>query len=435
MSIFKRPTSPFWYAEVVHRGHRVVRSTGETSRRAAEAFERRLKDELKKRVALEQSGTNKAKQSVLNYTIDHMMGRYWLEHGSKLRWSEAVQRYAKRIVFHCGDIRLAYFSDVDLANLVELTKDEGAVSLNRMLSVFQSAHNLARKRWGCQTQQIDWSMFRTKEPKARVRWITREEAAVLLSNLPTHVALIVEWSLYTGLRKNETLSLTWDKVNFAKGEVTVFVKGGHWRTVPLSDAALSVLERAPKRSEKVFDSTNLRKHFEAGLVLSKIEDFRFHDLRHTYATHVRQAGAALEIVQRALGHSSIQVTQKYAHVDDSEVRAASNAIAPIEPLNVVKLEATLKQFVYFITDGDQIKIGRSSDPQRRLRALQVGHPKPLWILGTVSTARMTEEEAHSRFSDRRLRGEWFTASARTIEDIEKLCAAHNSQHVVKIDKP
>lgn len=83
MSVFKRAGSPYWYSEVVVRGHRVVRSTGETSRRAAEAFDRRLKEEVKKRVALEQTGVNKAKQSALSYTIDHMMGRYWLEHGSK----------------------------------------------------------------------------------------------------------------------------------------------------------------------------------------------------------------------------------------------------------------------------------------------------------------------------------------------------------------
>lgn len=420
MSIFRRKGSPYYYAEVVVRGRRVVRSTGETSRRAAEAFDRRLKDELRKQVALE-AGPHTAKQAAVAYTIDQMMGRYWLEHGSKLRWCEAVARYAKRIVEHCGTIRLANFSDVDVAHLVEIVKDQGTVSTNRMLSVLQTAHSMARKRWGCQTLHIDWPMFRGKEPRARVRWITREEAALLLSNVPPHVALIIEWSLYTGLRKNETLSLTWDKVNFAKGEASVFVKGGYWREIPLSDAALSVLERAPKRATKVFDGTNLRKHFEAGLQLSKIENFRFHDLRHTYATHMRRSGAALEIVQRALGHSTIQVTQKYAHVDDSEVRAASNAIAALTPPNVVRLEATRKQFVYFITDGDMIKIGKSSDPERRLRTLQTGHPKPIWLLGTVSTLKLTEEEAHATFSDRRIRGEWFASSKRTLDGISRLC--------------
>jgi len=343
--------------------------------------------------------------------------------------------YAKRIVEVVGTIRVADLDEVAVDGLVRTleARGQGRVGTNRMLSVLRAAHRMAMKRWGCQTRHIDWLVFRHKEPKARVRWITREEATILIGLLPPHIALIVEFALYTGLRKAEILSLKWENVNFAKGEIVVIVKGGHWRTVPLSDAAIAVLQRAPREWPEVFDGKNLRKHFEAAVRSAGLVDFNFHDLRHTFATWNRRNGAALEIVQRALGHSSIQVTQKYAHVDDSEVRAASNTISAIMPENVVRIDSRRRQFIYFISDGDAIKIGKSTDPERRMRSMQTGHPKRLWLIGTISESRMTEAQAHARFADHLVRGEWFKSRPAIVKDIMALCRGKQSQHVGKKD--
>lgn len=433
MSLFQRPNSPYWYTEVQVRGRRVVRSTGTASRRAAEAYERRLKEELK-REALRVGPNEKqqARHAAVDYTVDQMMGRYWLDHGCKLRWADAVAMYAKRIVETLGTIRVSDLDDVAVDRLVRTLEErgQGKVGTNRMISVLRAAHRMAMKRWGCQVRHIDWLVFRNKEPKARVRWITREEATTLIGVLPPHIALIVEFALYTGLRKAEIRSLKWENVNLSKAEVSVQVKGGHWRTVPLSDAALSVIARAPREWAEVFDAKNLRKEFEAGVVRAGISNFHFHDLRHTFATWNRRNGTALEIVQRALGHSSIQVTQKYAHVDDSEVRAASNTISAITPENVVRLDSRRRQFVYFISDGEAIKIGKSTDPERRLKAMQVGHPKPLWLLGTITEARMTEAQAHAKFADHLVRGEWFKSTNAIVRDILAICRGSTKTHHV-----
>lgn len=335
MSLFKRANSPFWQTEIQVNNRRLIRSTGTTSRREAEAYERRLRETAKQEV-----GSASRTARAVNITVDEMFGRYWLEHGSKLRWAANVAAYSKRIVAVLGPTKVAQLSQVDCAALIETFRQEemGKVSINRAVSVLRAAHGMAGKQWGCPIQMIDWRSFRTREAKERVRWLTREEAARLVSNLPDHISLIVEWSLYTGLRKRETLGLDREAVSAAKGTAEVLVKGGHTRTVQLSLAARDVLARAPMLGTgKIFDGTNLRKHFVKGCAKAGIKDFHFHDLRHTFATWMRQEGASIEIVSRALGHSSIHVTQKYAHVDDREVLAASNAIGLLAMSNVVPL--------------------------------------------------------------------------------------------------
>lgn len=432
MSLFKRPGSPNYYCEIQVALRRLVRSTGTSNRREAEAFQRRFKEEARAEARRVSSNKSGARQLVLDYTVDQMFGRYWVEHGSKLRWRAEVAGYAKRIVGILGHLKVADMNAVDIAHMTETMRDNGTghVAINRALAVLRGAHTMAGKRWGCSVQPIDWRLLKSREPRERIRWITRQEAARLLACLPPHSSLIVEWSLYTGLRKSETLSLAWDKINSATGFADVQVKGGHWRRIQLSEPAKSILARTPHIGRLVFDGTNLRKNFEAGLLAAGITDFRFHDLRHTNATWLRREGASLEVIQRALGHSSIQVTQRYAHVDDQEVLAASNTIAPITQSNVVRFTRVRKQqFVYFVTDGAHVKIGRSSDPARRLGTLKTDSPRPLWLIGTIRADELSEIEAHARFSAHRQRGEWFVVTGDVLKEIEALCRTLNPTHV------
>lgn len=432
MSLYKRKGSPNYYAEITVRGNRVCRSTGTANRRAAEAFERQLREETRREIDRVGSIKKAASAVALDYTIDQMFGRYWIDHASKLRWAHEIANYAQRMVNISGDVRLAKFDQQEAFRLFEILKEHGIgdVALNRAVAVLRGAHTMAGKRWGCDTRPIDWRSLKNKEAKERIRWITQDEAIRLLSCLPPHIALIVEFALYTGLRRSEVLSLAWENLESHINCIGVEVKGGEWRKVELSQAARNIIDRAPRNGRYIFDATNLRKHLAAGLAAANIRNFRFHDLRHTHATWLRQNGTALEIVQRALGHSSIQVTQRYAHVDDREVRAAINSIDSLTPTNVVGIQPRAKsKFVYFITDGDAIKIGRSSDPQRRLGVLQTGHPKPLWLIGTISCDVMTEDEAHRRFSSCALRGEWFGASEETVSEIEALCRSSKIRHV------
>jgi integrase len=105
--------------------------------------------------------------------------------------------------------------------------------------------------------------------------------------------------------------------------------GGKTHTVWLSEQAMDVLSRCEHQSRYVFSKRNKRRAFDQGMKKAGISDFCWHDLRHTHATWLRQAGAALEVVQRSLGHADITTTQRYAHVADSELQEALRSVPSI----------------------------------------------------------------------------------------------------------
>lgn len=333
MSVFKRAGSPYYYSEIVYRGIRSVRSTKTSSRREAEAFER----EHKKQIVAK---AGKPKRPSL--TVDEACGRYWIEKGQHLGWAEHVERHLRWIVGEgTGDILLADLRTADVGAVVARRKSSGAgaAGVNRTLSVMRSVMARAQKNWGVEVQHIDWKAHFQKEPKGRVRWLTPAEAQRLCEALPEHVRLAVEWSLYTGTRKGETYGLKKTDVDLERGTATVHGKTGR-RAVLLSAEARGVLAQCKTPGLYVFDRTNQRKHFAKAVEACGLTDFHWHDLRHTHATWLRQGGAALEIVARSLGHSTIQVTQRYAHVDDQEVKDALRKLPSLTPnaTNVVPLK-------------------------------------------------------------------------------------------------
>ncbi|KAA0088801.1 site-specific integrase [Paraburkholderia sp. T12-10] len=169
----------------------------------------------------------------------------------------------------------------------------------------------------------------------RVRWISRKEADALVlaagrfARRP-HLPNFVKLALHTGCRKNELLKLEWSRIDFERRVLQLEpqnTKNGKRRVVPLNDEAVSTLlaQRewvrcyAPK-SRWVFAVasgnrlTTLQKGFRAACDRAGIENFRVHDLRHTFASWLVMAGVSLYVVKDLLGHSSITVTERYAHL-------------------------------------------------------------------------------------------------------------------------
>jgi site-specific recombinase XerD len=316
MSLFKRPGSPFYYTEFVVQGRRIVRSTRATSRREAEQFERTFREQVAKEV--------KEAPATPSLTVDQACGKYWLEHGRRLRDARNIERWLRYIV--CYLDRTLPLKDVGTRHVTQFVIDMraagiGEIAINRTVTCLQGVHNRAAKKWEEPVKVIDWREQKTKE-RPRVRWINQKEAQLFLSLLPEHIRRVVLFLLLVGIRRNEAFGLTWEGVNFSTATITVRVKGGHLRDVAICPEAVLVLHDCPHRGRYVFDTTNWRKHFERARDQSGIQNFRWHDLRHTFATWLGASGAPLEVVRDQLGHSSVSVTQKYRHVNQQEVRAA-----------------------------------------------------------------------------------------------------------------
>jgi integrase len=177
-------------------------------------------------------------------------------------------------------------------------------------------------------REWEWieTTFRTyaKAVRPRVRFLTTEQAEAVLARLPAHQREVVLFALATGLRQRNILDLTWDRVDIARRIATieeVDTKNGEALGVPLNDVAVGVLERQKgKHRSHVFTyggkplRTANTRAWRGALRACGIEDFRWHDLRHTWATWLRQNDVPTWVLQELGGWKSESMVRRYAHM-------------------------------------------------------------------------------------------------------------------------
>ena len=202
-------------------------------------------------------------------------------------------------------------------------------TVNRALALLRHLLRLAHDEWEVLDALPRIRMER--EPEGRLRWLTPEEATCLLdacrnSRNPDLID-VVEFALFTGMRRGEVLGLNWERVDRARGVVLLDVtKSGRRREVPLNSRADAVLARRGSHAHGlVFGSRNwntYRHAFESAATRAKVADFHFHDLRHTFASWAVQRGATLQEVKDLLGHSTMAMVMRYAHLSPEHLRSA-----------------------------------------------------------------------------------------------------------------
>jgi len=205
-----------------------------------------------------------------------------------------------------------------------------AAAVNRPLALLRHLLRLAHEEW--EVLPAVPKLRTEREPQGRLRWLTEGEAICLLEacrkSQNKALADLVEFSLFTGLRRGETLGLTWDRVDRPRGVVRLdLTKSGHRREVPLSSNADAVMARrwSDGAAGFVFGSRNwatFQSAWEVALTRAKVDGFRFHDLRHTFASWLVQRGRPLREVQELLGHKTIAMTMRYAHLAPEHLRSA-----------------------------------------------------------------------------------------------------------------
>jgi integrase len=234
---------------------------------------------------------------------------------------------------HITADRISKYKAQRLARIRRIGEEDkplSAAAINRPLALLRHLLRLAHDEWGV-LERVP--KIRTeKEPQGRLRWLTPAEATNLLAacRKSKNKALpdLVEFCMFTGVRRGEALALTWDRVDRSRGVVRLeLTKSGRRREVPVSSNADGVLARrwTPDATGYVFGSRNwnaFRSAWEAALATAGVEGFRFHDLRHTFASWLVQRGRTLKEVQEALGHQTITMTMRYSHLAPDHLRAA-----------------------------------------------------------------------------------------------------------------
>jgi integrase len=167
-----------------------------------------------------------------------------------------------------------------------------------------------------------------KEPPGRVRYLTRDEIARLLEVSPSHLKLIVFFALNTGMRKGEILGLKWADLDLQNCIIHVKeTKSGERRDIPVSPELKVLLEGLPRKNEFVLGGfQDVKKSFTTACRKAGIEDFRFHDTRHTFASLLVMAGVPILVVKELLGHKTLRMTERYSHLAPDARKAAIEAL-------------------------------------------------------------------------------------------------------------
>jgi integrase len=230
------------------------------------------------------------------------------------------------------------------------------------LAVLRHMLRLAR-RWGYLDEVPEIEM--PKKPEGRQRYLDEAEIARLLAacrpmskehpkgSRNPHLATIVTIAINTGMRKSEILGLTWERVDLASSRITLYdTKNGRPRGVPINravyDPLIALEPDGAKRAGLLFRRSGdrawgkVRTAFENAVERAELKNFRFHDLRHTAASHMVMRGATLKEVQEIRGHRTFSMTLRYAHLSPAHLRGAVDRLDGLT--SMAPTEAGPKQF-------------------------------------------------------------------------------------------
>jgi integrase len=210
----------------------------------------------------------------------------------------------------------------------------------RYMAALSHAFTVAVNEWQWLEDSPMRKVKKPKESRGRVRFLDDDERAKLLnacqasSNKQLYLCVIL--ALSSGMRQGELMGLKWQDVNLKDGYIILHeTKNGERRRVPLSGLALSLLQEHAKirrlDTDLLFPGNihknkpiDLRKPFENALKTAEINDFHWHDLRHCTASYLAMNGASLAEIAEVLGHKTLQMVKRYAHLSDGHV---SNVVA------------------------------------------------------------------------------------------------------------
>lgn len=319
MSLYKRPGSPFWWYSFTLNGVRFRGSTGAEGRRDAAQVEAEARHRAK--------GQRTRAQP---WRLRDCFGAYWQEHAKHKNDAAAIFAKLESLSRILGkDTPIAAITNADILDYRAARRGEGlqAHSVNRDIAYLKAALNHAHTMHGKQVPALAWKQIRVSEPPARTRFLSREEYTALIAASDPALGLIVMAACATGLRKTNLLSLEWHQVDLSSGAITVLAKGNKRHVIRIAKQMVAALARETDRRGRVFDTRNFRKKWDKAREVAGLADFRFHDLRHTFASWARMEGADIADIRDALGHSSVAVTMRYAHIEPDHHTTAFDRVA------------------------------------------------------------------------------------------------------------
>jgi integrase len=342
MPIIKR--GEVWWIDIRHQGRRIRRSAQTGNKKQAQELHDRLKAELWREEHLDELPDHTWEEAIKRF-LSEESGRPGLWHDAQMLDWLTPRLQGKDLTEITGDLIATLLEE--RANVIVNHKTGRKTSpstINRHSAILGKILRKAQ-RWGWLKVVPD--IAKRREPNGRVRYLSGEEHQALIAALPEPWKACARFTLATGLREDNCTHLEWVQVNQAMRQAWVHadnVKTNKSLLVPLNDDAMQILaEQAGKHPRWVFPGSEGEPipaasncHWYAALKKAEITNFKWHDLRHTWASWHVMAGTPLEVLQKLGGWAKIEMVMRYAHLAPSFVAGFVNNVKPPVLSNVLK---------------------------------------------------------------------------------------------------
>jgi len=327
-------------------GKTIYESSGSDKLKVAEAL-------LHKRKADIQAGKQPEIVKIKNHSFKELAEEYvkWAE---RQRGFEKKLYVIKQLVREFGHYPLRRFDTriVEQFQTERLQKGHKPATVNRHIATLKHMF----------TKAVDWNMVEDEalkrirkaklleENNRRLRYLNKDDCQALINSCPNHLKPIVITALNTGMRKEEILSLKWDNVDLKNDFILLDItKNGQRREIPINAMVKEILSGIIRRIDLpyvFYDPTtgkrygNIQRSFTTACRRAGIKDFHFHDLRHTFASQLIMAGVDLTTIKELLGHKTLTMTLRYAHL------APSHKVKAVDLLSSIINEKSTIQKLY-----------------------------------------------------------------------------------------
>ena len=315
MSLIKRKKSGVWWVDfVAPNGQRIRRTTKTPDRKEAEELHDKLKSEAWRIQRLGDRPKRIWQEAVVRWCREQA-------HKASIGRDQAMLRWLDRFL---ADRDLESINRATIEAIIEAKLAEGCThaTVNRHLALMRSILRRCMRDWEWLDRMPAFRLL--KEPTRRIRFLTQTQALTLLRELPMHLRELATFALATGLRAANITGLVWDQVDLSRRIAWIHPDQAKARkaiAVPLNDMAMNVLtRRAGRHPEYVFSYQGQRIKQVSTMAWYRarkragLTDFRFHDLRHTWASWHIQHGTPLFALQELGGWETERMVRRYAHL-------------------------------------------------------------------------------------------------------------------------
>ena len=334
MGLFKRKNSPYYFMKFQANGVRIYESTKTKNRKLAEEIY------LNRRAEIIAGIEPVRRFKIEDITFSELSSKYLEYIPGRLRSYPSQKVLINKLVKVFGNIKLNAIDIVSIEKMQSniIADDLSAAYANRLTAAVKRMFTKAYE-WELISEDVLKRIRKVKLLKGevkRLRYLSSNEIETLISACGKEIKPIVITALNTGMRKSEILHLTWDRVDL-KNRIILLdkTKNGERREIPINQTLLNTLSDIVRniKTDYVFYNPetlkpycDIKKSFTGALRKAHIIDFHFHDLRHTFASRLVMSGVDLATIQKLLGHKTINMTLRYAHLSNIHLKDAVNIL-------------------------------------------------------------------------------------------------------------